>query len=496
MKKISTLLPDISVRTKRTLVLTGALVSLCVGTSATAGSASTAAQDARIDKVFAEWDHNDSPGCRAFAFQDGDIILNKGYGMADLEWNQPIGPDTVFYLASTSKQFAAASIALLVLDGKLDMEDDVRKYIPELPDFGKTIRVKHLVHHTSGLRDLFGLKMIRGDLLPGLGGNQELVELMSHQTHLNFDPGTDWSYSNSGYVLMSVLVERVSGKTLAQFADERIFRPLGMTRTHFDDNHRKIVRERARSYIKGENGEWLRWVKVIDATGDGNLLSTVADLQRWDENFYNPKVGGKEFINLIQTPATGRVMGNAKYAFGLAVDDSYRGLNTVHHGGSFMGFRIQLMRFPDQHFSSGVLCNAGNVNSTELSYRIADIYLEDQLGPEEKKEDKKTDNNKNVASNMSSTDMGKFVGTYYSPELDVEANVDVKNGEMTISGTGILNGKLIPLAGGKLALEYANKRHPQAPDGDVVAVTGESGQVEALVMDLGGIKNFHMNKTR
>lgn len=473
------------------------LAGLLINTWATAAPTPQAAQEARVDAVFAQWDRNDSPGCQAFAFQNGNIILNKSYGMADLEWSQPIGADTVFYLASTSKQFTAASIALLVLDGKLNLEDDVRQYIPELPDFGTPIKVKHLVYHTSGLRDVFGLKTIRGDMLIGATTNDEVVKLMSKQQDLNFKPGTQWSYSNSGYVLMSVLIERVSGMTLAQFARQRLFEPLGMTHTQFDDDHKTIVPKRARSYVKGETGEWLRWPKVIDATGDGNLLSTVSDLLRWDENFYNSIVGGQGFVELMYRGGTQDLMDKGQYAFGLSVDETYRGLKTVHHGGAFMGFRIQLLRFPEQHFTSGVLCNAGNANSTALSYQIADIYLANALGPAEEAvaENTAPDEEKLPTYQPVAGELQPYIGTYRSPELDVEIQI-VPNGDtLHFAGPGKFNGDLTPTGDGKFAMDMWFDADLKLPV-KINAQKNADGTVKDLLINTIRINNFRMEKCR
>ncbi len=470
---------------------------------AAADQLTAATAEEQIDEIFSQWDSTNSPGCIAYAFQDGEIIFQKGYGMADLEWGRPIEDDTVFYIASTSKQFAAASIALLVLDGDLAMDDDVRQFIPELPDVGHTITVANLVFHTSGLRDYLGLKGMMGDN-SGLVSNAQVVEMMSKQQDLNFVPGAEWSYSNSGYVMMSVLVERVSGMTLAEFSRQRIFEPLGMVHSQFDDNHRSIIRNRARSYSKDPEAGWLRHPKLIDATGDGNLQTTIGDLLRWDENFYdpNPEVGrGQAFVDLIQTPGAQTTVDDLQYAFGLMVGNSYRSLAIVSHGGGFYGFRTQLMRFPEQHFSSGALCNAGDANPDDLSYKIADIFLADVLGPtmEDAGEDAKEDGEDATAGTEVATyqvakaALRGLAGTYRSPEIGIEAVLSLNGGNLHISTIRDIDGDLNPLAADQFQLTFEFMPGVTMPI-DVRVERDSNGQVDHLRLDVLSVKNFRMDK--
>ena len=332
----------------------------------------------RVDAIFAEWNKTDSPGCTCAAMQDGEILHAKGYGMANLEHDVPLSPESVFYIASTSKQFAAAGIALLALDGTISLDDDIRKYLPELPDFGTPVTVRHLVHHTSGIRDYFNLLAVTGWNDTYFFDNDMVVELISRQRELNYEPGSQHLYSNSGYVLMAEIVRRASGKSLREFADERIFRPLGMRHTHFDDDFRQNISHRVTSFAQRDGGGFNRLLKEFNGHGDGNLLTTVGDLLRWEENFYDPQVGGRDFIDLMLTRGILVSGDTIDYAFGL-FHGTYRGLPTVSHGGGFKGFRTQLLRFPEQHFSVTVLCNLGTINSTALAERVADIFLAEEF---------------------------------------------------------------------------------------------------------------------
>ncbi len=317
----------------------------------------------QTDKIFAKWDSTASPGCALSVIGDGQIIYKRGYGMANLDHDVPITAETAFHVASVSKQFTAAAILLLAQDGKLSLDDDVRKFITELPDFGVRISIKHLIYHTSGLRDQWNLLGLAGwryslDLIT----DDDVLELISHQKDLNFKPGEKHVYCNTGYTLLAQIVKRVSGQSFREFTTNRIFKPLDMRSTHFRDDHAEIVKHVAYGYVEGESGNGYRLsVTNFDTVGATSLLTTVEDLAHWDENFYNPRVGGPVF--LAQQLQRGK-LNNGKeldYAAGLE-HGKYRGLRTIDHGGGDAGYRADLLRFPDQHFSVACLCNKGEIN--------------------------------------------------------------------------------------------------------------------------------------
>jgi CubicO group peptidase (beta-lactamase class C family) len=357
-----------------TLVLAGVLFG-AVGAAAQSNPAPSA-----IDAVFARQNRTDGPGCALGVFRRDSVVFAKGYGMADLEQGIAINPGTVFYIASTSKQFAALSIALLAEQGRLGLDDPVRKHVPELPAWADSITVRNLVHHTSGIRDYLGLWSLSGrssgDEIPA----EAALDLIVRQRATDFGPGAEWSYSNSGYFLLSVIVERASGKSLRAFTDANVFRPLGMSRTHFHDDYRMIVPGRAHGYEPDGAGGF-RLVKTSFAlVGDGGLLTTVLDLARYDANFYHNVLGSRGQALIDQVTTAGSLADGEKltYAFGL-MTGTYRGQPTVHHGGSFIGFRAQLVRFPKEHLSVAVLCNDYTVDPDGLAYQVADLYLGDRL---------------------------------------------------------------------------------------------------------------------
>ncbi|MEP6495168.1 MAG: serine hydrolase domain-containing protein [bacterium] len=330
----------------------------------------------RIDAVFARYASLDAPGCAAGVFQDGRVVMAKGYGAANIEYGIPLSGSTPMIMGSVSKQFTAASIALLVQDGRISLDDDVRKYLPELPDYGKKVTIDNLVHHTSGLRDFWALAEAAGMRLDDGYTVSDVLALAARQHHLNFDPGAEYNYSNTGYVALGEIVRRVSGKSLRAFAGERIFTPLGMTISHYHDDHNQPVRGRAFAYspVPGPGGGWRINIWNNDIVGQGGLMTTVEELQKWDENFYTGTVGGPAF--LARQLERGRLTNGTQlaYAFGLEVGE-YRGLRMVEHSGSTGGYRTDITRFPDAHTSVVTMCNVSTADAVGMAHRVADVVL-------------------------------------------------------------------------------------------------------------------------
>jgi CubicO group peptidase (beta-lactamase class C family) len=334
-----------------------------------------------VDSIFANVDKGNSPGCALGVYQDGKLVYAHGYGLANLELGVPITSRSVFDIGSTSKQFTAASLALLSLDGKLSLDDDVRKWVPELPSYGKTITIRHILHHTSGIRDYIGLMVLAGADIDDVTSEQEALDIIVRQKALNFQPGAEYLYSNSGFFLAGIIVKRASGKSLKDFAAERIFQPLGMIHTQFRDDHTEWVADRTTAYSPRAKGDGF----VIDMSnweqvGDGAVVTTVEDLLKWDSNFYLPTVGGTRMVELLQstTPLTSGKPND--YALGLIMG-RYRGLPTVSHGGSWGGYRAELFRIPSLHFSAAVLCNVPTGMPGAAAKRVADVMVGDRLGP-------------------------------------------------------------------------------------------------------------------
>lgn len=357
-----------------------ALLFLSASGSELAAQADSAALALRTDSVFADYDRADAPGCALGVYRDGRIEYARGYGMADLEHRVPIATHTVFDLGSTSKQFTAASVLLLAQEGKLSLDDDVRRHVPELPAYGTPITIRHLLNHTSGLRDYIGVLSMGGMRYDDVTTPQDALDAIVRQRQLNFEPGTKHLYSNSGYFLLSIIVERVAGKSLRDFARERIFAPLGMERTHYLGSYDDVVPDRAIGYERRADGtmrsDMPRWMQL----GDGAVFSTVEELLRWDTNFYEPVVGGRALLDSLHERGVLTDGTSLEYALGL-IHGRYRGLRTVSHGGSWGGYRAEMLRFPDQRFSVATLCNFASANPSELALRVADVHLAAALEP-------------------------------------------------------------------------------------------------------------------
>ena len=334
-----------------------------------------AAPEDRLDLIFEPWSARGAPGCAVSVMRDDDILFAKGYGNANLEYDVPITPSSVFHVASVSKQFTAMAVALLVADGRVSWDDDIRRHVPELPDFGDTITLRHLAHHTSGIRDQWSLLQMAGWRWGGDVITQgDVLDLLSRQTAVHFRPGNDYLYSNSGYTLLAVVVERVSGRTLREFTTERVFEPLGMTQTTFRDDHTMLVRNRAYAYESARGGGYRLSIPDFAVVGASSLFTTVEDLARWNRNFRTGEVGGRDVLRQLRE--RGALAGGARlsYGFGL-VHGMHRGRSTIGHGGTDAGYRSEFLRFPDEDLGVAVLCNVRTADPGRLARDSADVFL-------------------------------------------------------------------------------------------------------------------------
>ncbi|MGH7679951.1 MAG: serine hydrolase [Gemmatimonadaceae bacterium] len=353
------------------------LAALLVAAPLTAQNGDARAR--RVDSIFAEWDKPGSPGAAVVVVRDGKILFEKGYGYADLEHNVRITPATVFDVASVSKQFTGLAVAMLLDQGRIKLTDDIRKYIPELYDFRDTIRIDHLLHHTSGIRDWPGTLGIAGWRMDDVISFDQILRFAYNQRTLNFVPGAEYTYSNTGYNLLAELVQRVTGKSFRVWTDENLFRPLGMTSTHFHDDHQMIVADRAQGYTRGEGG-FRSAPNNLTALGSSSLFASARDLAKWVTNFDDAKVGGQRAMQLMRT--YGRLTGGQQnpYAFGIS-HSQYRGLATLSHSGGWAGFSTFVLHFPQKRFGVIVLANTG-INVGAAAHTIAGAFLESELSAE------------------------------------------------------------------------------------------------------------------
>ena len=439
---------------------------------------------ARVDAIFAQWNRTDSPGCAVGVYRDGAIEYARGYGMANLELGVALSPQSIFDIGSTSKQFTAMSVMLLARDGKLSLDDDIRKYVPELPNYGKTITIRHILTHTSGIRDYLTLWGLAGVDDADLTTDEDALALIARQRELNFAPGEQWLYSNSGFFLASVIVKRVSGKTLARFAAERIFTPLGMTHTRFNDDHMAIIPNRATGYAPRDSGGWVTAMSNFEQTGDGAVQTSIEDMQRWDENFYAGAVGGAESLASLQKPALLNDGKQQTYALGLMVD-RFRGLRVVSHGGSWAGYRAELLRFPEQHLSVACLCNLARTNPSQLARRVAEVYLGDKMTP--------ADANITAAGRRapaaavgswtpSAGELARYAGRYESPELETSYSLSVENGKLMLHRRRSAPVALTPTTSDTFTAEGISYRFVR-----------DKGRIAGFLVDAGRTKNLRFD---
>lgn len=402
----------------------------------------------RVDSIFADVSGPTSPGCAVSVMRDGAPVYERGYGMANLSYGIPVTPRSVFHVASVSKHFTAMAVELLVNEGKVSWDDDIREYVPEVPDFGTPITLRHLVHHTSGIRDQWSLLGMAGwrweaDVVT----QKDVLDITSRQTALNFEPGERYLYSNTGFTLLAVVVERVSGQSLREFTTERIFEPLGMEQTHFHDDHQMLVRNRAWAYEPDDDGLW-GWRNSIpdfDVVGATSLFTTAHDLAAWDRNFYTGAVGGEDALRRLRSRfvlTSGDTIG---YAHGLGLG-SHRGLRTEGHGGADAGYRSNFLRFPDEALSVAVLCNFPSADPGGRAERVAEAYLEARMEPEE---DDAGDVGAEPTATLSPEELAAFSGVYRG-ELPNQALVLELEGDTLRfrDGPG-----LRPLGDGRFAVE-------------------------------------------
>ena len=382
----------------------------------------------RIDRVFAHLDRTDAPGCAVGVVVAGELVHARGYGMANLEHGLALSADSVFRIGSTSKQFTAACLLLAEQDGALSLDDRLLDHVPELGATYADVTLRHMVHHQSGIRDYLTLAWL-ADLGAGYDLD-ELVALLARQEGLDFAPGEGMSYSNSGYVLLSLVLQRATGKDLRTFGDERVFGPLGMERTFFNDDHTELVPRRAEGHEFDPSHGWRIGRTTLDVVGDGGVFSTVGDLALWDANFYDHGVGGAT-LHAEQHRVGVRSDGTATdYAAGLVVE-TWRGLSRVSHGGAFDGFRAELMRFPDHGLSVVCLANNGTVDPTALCQEVADLFLEDlytEDAPTWRRGSEDPGGQEPPPSTLAAADVA---GPWYLPELDVTARLELTGDALT-----------------------------------------------------------------
>lgn len=382
---------------------------------------------AAVDKVFARWT-TATPGCAVGVAVGGKTVLTKAYGMADLEHDVPNTADTIFEAGSVAKQFTAMAVLLLEKDGKLSLDDPARKHLPELPDYGAPLTIRHLLNHTSGLRDWGSMAGIAGaPRTTRAYTHAHVLDIVSRQKALNFPTGTQWSYTNTGFNLAAIIVSRVSGMPFAEFSRTRIFSPLGMARTSWRDDHTRVVKGRAQAYSSASDGYHLE-MPFENVHGNGGLLTTVGDLLKWNENFVSPVVGDRALIATQSAAGQFNDGRPLEYGLGLFVGD-YRGARNIFHSGSTAGYRAHLNRFPDSHTSVAVLCNVATGDATRSANLVSDLYL---TGLKPVTPTTPAPPVPPMTPPPTAAQLAEFGGTYSSDEAEVTLTAAVENGALVI----------------------------------------------------------------
>jgi CubicO group peptidase (beta-lactamase class C family) len=380
-----------------------------------------------IDKIFARYTEPNTPGCVLGVGRDGKVLYAKGYGMANLEYDVPLTAQSVEEIGSVSKQFTAASIVLLAQRGVLSLDDDIRKWLPEVPDFGDKITIRMLANHTSGLRDQWGLLGLMNSPPGSAVHSPELIlDLVTRQRELNFKPNDYYLYSNTGYTLLGIIVKRASGKSLAEFSKENIFEPLGMKDTQWRDDFTRVVKGRATAYSRNNTG-YRQEMPFTNAYGNGGLLTTAKDLIVWWDALHTDKLG-KGVLAQLTTSGVLNSKHTIPYALGLS-NGEYRGVREITHSGATAGYRAYLASFPASRTTVAVLCSNASANVSEHTYAVVDQVLASELKPVAGRADVKAADN---------VDLGKFVGLYRDLATDDTYRFEVRNGRLTASGVELV----------------------------------------------------------
>ena len=437
-------------------VALGLALSLLFSLAPTAPAQSPVPADAaaRVDAIFADLARTDSPGCAVGVIRDGQLLYGKGYGQASIEHTAPITTRTVFDIGSVSKHFTAAAIVLLAQQGKLALDDEVRKYVPELPDYtaasgGKKLTIRHLLHHTGGVRNYDTLMALTATDFSGRTGDREALDYIVRQKELNFPPGDDYLYSNSGFFLLSQIVKKASGKTLREFAAEHMFAPLGMSDSLFLDDTTLIIPRRATGYSPKRGGGWDIEMSGFEQTGDGAVQTTVEDFVHWDQNFETGRVLGAQGLQWLQTPGVLNDGKKITYALGLQVH-TYKGLRLVEHGGSWAGYRAHYSRFPDQKLAIVTMCNAANANPQRRTRQVAEVYLGSVMKDEPRPAPPTT-----AGSQSGGTDAAAwkaYAGMYRSAQIGSVLRVALEENKLMVRTGNAPPIEISPVGGGEFRL--------------------------------------------
>ncbi|MFH1764777.1 MAG: serine hydrolase domain-containing protein, partial [Gemmatimonadota bacterium] len=427
----------------------------------------TPAEGRRIDSIFRQLDNTRSPGCALGVIEEGALPFARGYGMANLEHGIAINARTIFRTGSVSKQFTAGTVVLLAGEGAFSLDDDIRIHFPELPEYEAPIRVRHLLHHTSGLRDYLELMAMRGVGDEATYSEDDVVALLARQKALNFPPGSEFLYSNSGYVLLSRLVERTTGQTLREQAERLLFWPLGMKSTHYHDDHHEIVPGRATGYGLGPQGRFVVDQTTLDIVGDGGVFTSVEEVSRWMANFWALDVGGEAWLSQLEGRGVLTTGDTVDYALGLR-HGTQRGLPYVGHGGAFVGYRAATLRYPGEDLAVVVLCNYGLTDPMSMAMGVGEVLLEDRMEPLPERGAEPgsgTSPPSDPPPPLSPEEERSLLGEYYSEEVDATLRILKGESGLTVDLNGAWDLPLLPVGPDRFRAQYLTLSLVRDPDG-------------------------------
>ena len=412
------------------------LISTCAVEKETTYQIVGGPRESSIDDIFSDLTLL-TPGAAVAVVKEGEVIHRAGYGSAHLDHGVAIHPNTIFDIASISKQFAAFSALLLVDEGKLELDEDVRLYVPELSDFGTVITTRNLIHHTSGIRDWVQSMAVGGVEYGDVISFEMILRMLENQTGLNFSPGTDYAYSNTGYNLLTLVIERVSNQGFREFAEQRIFAPLEMHDTHFSDNHNEIIPDRAESYVlAGTRGSIARYpndaiferrVNQLTAMGSSSLHTTINDFIKWMRNYQTATIGGSSLVRQMFQRGLLSNGDTLDYAYGLSISE-YKGSSTFGHSGSWVGFRSNFVHLNDLDLSIAVFCNFSTCDPQGRAFRIADLFIEH--APSKESAGLRSENPEE--SYMKNAQLEQYIGVFRNYELDTTFHLAISEGNLIV----------------------------------------------------------------
>ncbi|MFO1497917.1 MAG: serine hydrolase domain-containing protein [Verrucomicrobiota bacterium] len=380
-----------------------------------------------IDRLFNSWRHPDTPGAAVVVIKDGTVLYQNGFGCADLTHGIAITTKTVFDVASVSKQFTGLAAAMLVDQGRLSLDDDIQAHLPDLPSFGKPITIRHLLHHTSGLRDWSPTLALGGAGWSDPITMADILRMLRHQRELEFEPGATSLYSNTGYNLLAQIVAKVTGQSFRSWTDENIFRPLAMGHTHFCDDPTEIVLNLAACYERAGKPGYRRVISQLAAPGSSSLMTTAEDMVKWLENLETARVGGRAALQMMRDPGELNSGVTFGYGFGLFLE-KYHGLESESHGGGWAGYKSAVLRVPARRFAVAVLSNDAELNAEGLAHEVADCvlgYLDTPVPAQES-----STPSASAAMEENPVSLQEYTGVFWSDELQSAIHIECIEGKL------------------------------------------------------------------